>query len=340
MWGSLWAAAWHAVLEAPRTTTTVLLAVYALVLLRIVLLARRVLVLRRRLHAPSAPTGSGLAAPAAKPPARLSHKRSNLYELSSMARTDVTDRERAEYAELCASMVRDAMAAVRSDGGGDISWQPRGRVDGAECFLAHTDASPVVLIKGVTTLPIPSIDTVAAHFAALTTTDAMRHALAKVDPMFQDGRVLLTLPPESAEVQGEGARAQRASEPAGAAHVSPGASAAKARAGGGGAAATQGEPAVATPPSAAPRPPRRLSSPEPAAAGRPPAGKTQVEWACFRAPPPLAPRDFCWLEHSAHALAPDGRRAFLSICSSVEREEVRARACARAAVRARGRAGR
>jgi hypothetical protein len=52
-----------------------------------------------------------------------------------------------------------------------------------------------------------------------------------------------------------------------------------------------------------------------------PHSKTQVEWACFAAPP-LASRDFCWLEHSTFAKAPeDGRQMFLSLCTSVEREE-------------------
>lgn len=56
-------------------------------------------------------------------------------------------------------------------------------------------------------------------------------------------------------------------------------------------------------------------------AGEEPLGKSQVEWAMFAAPPPLAPRDFCWLEHSTYARTPGGHLLFLSLCSSVEREE-------------------
>lgn len=56
-------------------------------------------------------------------------------------------------------------------------------------------------------------------------------------------------------------------------------------------------------------------------AGEEPTGRTQVEWACFDAPSPLAPRDFCWLEHSSYARTPGGSLLFLSLCTSVEREE-------------------
>ena len=54
-------------------------------------------------------------------------------------------------------------------------------------------------------------------------------------------------------------------------------------------------------------------------AAAPPVSKMQLEWHAFRAPP-VYPRDFCWLS-VMRTTRDAGQPAFLSICSSVERDE-------------------
>ena len=48
---------------------------------------------------------------------------------------------------------------------------------------------------------------------------------------------------------------------------------------------------------------------------------TNVEWAVFRTPAPLAWRDFVWLSHQSYGRTADGRRVFVSVVESTKRAE-------------------
>jgi hypothetical protein len=297
-------AALAALLHVPWSPgTTVLLSIYVAVLLTIARLCWKINahLAAQRLAGEIGAVVESEERHGARDEPSISHVRTNFCELSESLQ-QATPQQRAEYIELCAKMVRDACDFIDESGGGSrqIKWERKADVEGAKVFLAHVPDNPIVLIKAQLTVRCTSIGLLAQYFHDVSSTDSMRHSIAKLDPMFLDGRVICRLPPHTDSDPGVPARGD--SPKAGLSP--PGSSKAD----------------VAT--AAALEPIREeVARGAPPVAGREaPIGKAQVEWACFAAPP-LAPRDFCWLEHSTYARAPDGKQIFMSLCSSVEREE-------------------